>query len=101
MVLFPSGRLVRSRRALIEPSVDGTVPRTPVAAVGHPIRRFVRARATDFLDITLAVPLLTATGLAHASDVAKEKRWSDPIIDTRIEGDAAWLKADGHESLAI
>ncbi len=58
-------------------------------------------RATDLFGITLAVALLTATGLVLASDMAKEKRWADQIVDALIDGEAEWLKADGHEFLAI
>jgi pimeloyl-ACP methyl ester carboxylesterase len=36
-----------------------------------------------------------------ASDVAKEKRWADQIIETLFEGEAEWLKAGTHEFLAI
>ena len=36
-----------------------------------------------------------------ASDVAKEKRWADQVVDSIIDGEAYWLKADGHEFLSI
>jgi len=38
---------------------------------------------------------------AHASDVAKEKRWADQVVDAILDGEAVWLKADGHEFLTI
>ena len=38
---------------------------------------------------------------AQASDVAKEKRWADQIVDYILDGDAEWLTADGHEFLSI
>lgn len=38
---------------------------------------------------------------AQASDIAKEKRWADQIVDALIDGEAVWLKANGHEFLAI
>ncbi len=36
-----------------------------------------------------------------ASDVAKEKRWADQVVDALIDGEAEWLQADGHKFLAI
>lgn len=37
----------------------------------------------------------------QASDVAKEKRWADQIVDAIMTGDAVWLKAGGHKFLGI
>ncbi len=36
-----------------------------------------------------------------ASDLAKEKRWADQIVDSILDGEAYWLKTDGHEFLSI
>lgn len=36
-----------------------------------------------------------------ASDLAKEKRWVDETVDSILDGDAVWLKADNHEFLSI
>ena len=36
-----------------------------------------------------------------ASDVAKEKRWADQVVDGIIVGDAVWLQADGTKFLGI
>jgi hypothetical protein len=36
-----------------------------------------------------------------ASDVAKEKRWADQIVDSILDGEAEWLNADDHKFLAI
>lgn len=36
-----------------------------------------------------------------ASDVDKEKRWADQIVDALIDGDAVWLSAGDHEFLGI
>jgi pimeloyl-ACP methyl ester carboxylesterase len=41
-----------------------------------------------------AIPVL-------ASDLAKEKRWADQIVDELIDGDAVWLEADGQIFLSI
>ncbi|GMR21556.1 MAG: hypothetical protein BMS9Abin36_2158 [Gammaproteobacteria bacterium] len=38
---------------------------------------------------------------AQASDVAKEKRWAEQIVDSIMTGDAQWLQADGHKFLSI
>ncbi len=35
------------------------------------------------------------------SDIAKERRWAQQIIDTLFDGEAVWLNAAGHEFLAI
>jgi dienelactone hydrolase len=43
--------------------------------------------------------LLVAAGLA--SDLAKEKRWADQIVDELIDGDALWLTANGQKFLSI
>ena len=38
---------------------------------------------------------------AHASDLDKEKRWADQIVDSLIDGEAEYLKAGDVEFLAI
>jgi hypothetical protein len=38
---------------------------------------------------------------AFASDLSKEKRWADQIVDALLDGEAVWLKADGQEFLSI
>lgn len=38
---------------------------------------------------------------AFASDMAKEKRWADQIVDGLIVGEAVWLQADAHKFLGI
>ena len=38
---------------------------------------------------------------AHATDVDKEKRWADQIIDFLIDGEEVWLNDNGHEFLGI
>ena len=47
-----------------------------------------------FLSLILALPL-------QASDVEKEARWAEQIVDFLIDGEAVWLDADGHEFLGI
>jgi predicted esterase len=44
---------------------------------------------------------LLACCVAVASDVGKEQRWADQIVDALIDGEAIWLSADGHEFLGI
>jgi len=53
------------------------------------------------LTIFTALFALLASHVALASDVEKEKRWADQIVDALIDGDAVWLRADGHEFLGI
>ncbi|NEX22151.1 DUF3530 family protein [Thiorhodococcus mannitoliphagus] len=45
--------------------------------------------------------VLLASYAAVASDVEKEKRWADQIVDSLIDGEALWLQADGHPFLGI
>jgi pimeloyl-ACP methyl ester carboxylesterase len=41
------------------------------------------------------------TPVLHASDLAKEKRWADQIVDALITGDAEWLPVGNLKVLAI
>jgi dienelactone hydrolase len=50
---------------------------------------------------TLALALTVAATFASASDVAKEKRWANQIVDSIMTGDAEWLQAGDHEFLGI
>lgn len=45
--------------------------------------------------------LFQTASWASESDVAKEKRWADQVIDSIIDGEAEWLEADGHKFMAI
>jgi len=50
------------------------------------------------------ITLLLISGLfstVMASDVAKEKRWADQVVDSIMDGEADWLDAKGHEILSI
>jgi pimeloyl-ACP methyl ester carboxylesterase len=49
----------------------------------------------------LLMLLLLAVPNPRASDLAKEQRWADQIVDMLIEGEAVWLEAGGHRFLAI
>jgi len=49
------------------------------------------------LIITLAVFSFTT----HASDLAKEKRWADQVVDAILDGDAVWLNDGTSEFLGI
>lgn len=49
-----------------------------------------------------ALCLLLACSLnLAASDVARERRWSDQVIDGLVVGEATWLQTNGQEFLAI
>jgi len=39
--------------------------------------------------------------IAHASDLAKEKRWVDQTVDFLVDGEAEWLDLGEHKALAI
>jgi predicted esterase len=40
-------------------------------------------------------------GTVEASDLAKEQRWADQIVDSILDGDAVWLMADDLKFLSI
>jgi pimeloyl-ACP methyl ester carboxylesterase len=56
---------------------------------------------SSILRLTLVVFLLSNTLLAHASDLAKEKRWANQIVDSLISGDAIWLNDGTSKFLSI
>ena len=55
----------------------------------------------SYSNLILATVALLVSTIAVASDVEKEKRWADQIVDALIEGDAVWLQAGTHEFLGI
>ena len=51
--------------------------------------------------VWLAASLFTPAGATN-SDVGKERRWADQVVDSLLDGDEAWLIDDlGHEFLGI
>lgn len=50
--------------------------------------------------LALGATALTHTA-AHASDQAKEKRWSEQIVESLLVGEAQWLEAGGQKFLGI
>ncbi len=49
----------------------------------------------------LLVTLLALSFSLHASDLAKEKRWADQVVDAIIDGEAIWLNDGTSEFLGI
>ena len=49
----------------------------------------------------LVISLLTFTYNVHASDLAKEKRWAEQVVDAIIDGDAVWLNDGKSDFLGI
>jgi pimeloyl-ACP methyl ester carboxylesterase len=47
------------------------------------------------------ITLLSFTFNAHASDLAKEKRWADQVVDSIMDGDAEWLNDGNNDFLGI
>lgn len=45
--------------------------------------------------------LISTTPWALASDLEKEKRWSEQIVDSLLVGEAEWLEVDGQKILSI
>jgi len=50
---------------------------------------------------SLLFTLIFFSPLTIASDLAKEQRWADQIIDYLIDGEAEWLSANKHKFLSI
>jgi pimeloyl-ACP methyl ester carboxylesterase len=49
----------------------------------------------------LLVTLLALSFNLHASDLAKEKRWADQVVDAILDGEAVWLNDGSSEFLGI
>jgi len=47
------------------------------------------------------ITLISFTFNAAASDLAKEKRWADQVVDAILDGDAVWLNNGKHDFLGI
>jgi pimeloyl-ACP methyl ester carboxylesterase len=47
------------------------------------------------------ITLLAFSGNALASDLAKEKRWVDQVVDAILDGEAVWLNDGSNEFLGI
>lgn len=47
------------------------------------------------------ITLVAFSGNAQASDLAKEKRWADQIVDAILDGEAVWLNDGTSEFLGI
>lgn len=60
---------------------------------------FMMLQTLGMFIIVLAVSASSAPIMT--SDVAKERRWADQIVDALIDGEAQWLKAGAHEFLAL
>ncbi len=57
-------------------------------------------KTQKFFYLTLVL-MVTFMQSAQASDLAKEKRWSDQIVDFLVDGEPHSLDIDGHKFLAI
>lgn len=53
------------------------------------------------LSMLLFSLVLAAASVASGSDMDKEKRWSDQIVETLLVGNAEWLEAGGQKFLGI
>ena len=49
----------------------------------------------------LAITLFTLSCTLHASDLAKEKRWAEQVVDAIMDGEAVWLNDGAHDFLGI
>jgi pimeloyl-ACP methyl ester carboxylesterase len=49
----------------------------------------------------LVISLLSITFNSHASDLAREKRWADQVVDSIMDGDAVWLNDGKSDFLGI
>ena len=57
--------------------------------------------ARSSLGGVLLAALLSVSPLAHASDLAKEKRWASQVVDAIMDGDAEWLNDGSNDFLTI
>lgn len=53
-----------------------------------------------YLVIVITMTILTAAPVM-ASDIAKEKRWAEQVVDSILDGDAAWLNDGNNDFLSI
>ena len=53
------------------------------------------------VNIVTAILWLVFTEVAIASDMAREQRMADEVVDAILDGDAVYLKSDGHDFLNI
>ena len=51
--------------------------------------------------VLLFASLLLHSFIVVASDLAKEKRWADQVVDSILDGEAIWLDDGDHEFLGI
>jgi len=55
-----------------------------------------------YLIFVLLLSLVTQIAAATGSDVAKERRWAEQVVDGLLDGDDVWLDdGDGHDFLGI
>jgi len=54
-----------------------------------------------FQHLAVAAMCLLISCAVIASDVGKEKRWADQIVDSLMDGEAVYLKAGDHEFLTL
>ena len=54
-----------------------------------------------FFVLTVLVVTLSNTMNVNASDLAKEKRWADQVVDSIMDGDAVWLNDGTSKYLGI
>jgi len=53
------------------------------------------------LNLTLLLLACVFSGTIYASDLAKEKRWADQVVDAILDGDAVWLNDGTSDFLGI
>jgi len=53
------------------------------------------------ITLPLILLMLTTFNVVQASDLEKEKRWVDQVVDYLIDGEAEWLDLGEHKALAI
>ena len=56
---------------------------------------------TNIRNLIIACMLGLLASPVLASDIAKEQRWADQVVDSILVGQAEWLRADDHEFLGI
>lgn len=60
----------------------------------------IKRLVDSYLKLIVVVLFLVASGV-QASDLAKEKRWADQVVEAIVDGDAVWLNSGAHNFLGI
>ncbi|MBN4080437.1 DUF3530 family protein, partial [Beggiatoa alba] len=61
----------------------------------------IKYKYFNYLFLLINFGILSFSPISHASDLAKEKRWADQIVDSLMSGDAVWLEDGKNKFLGL